>query len=93
MAHIVPRDNFAMQKLVNFVLVSVGMLWVMTSRTVTLYDITLYPRRGRRVKKHTVVCGTPAFLGVVGACACNRYQALSPPPSGPGYEANNYTDC
>ena len=29
---------------------------------------------------------------VVGACACNRYQALLsfPPPSGPGYKANMY---
>ena len=35
---------------------------------------------GRRVKKCTAVCGTPGFLGVVGTCACNRYQALSPPP-------------
>ena len=38
------------------------------------------------MEKHTVVCGTPDFLGVVGACACNRYQALFP-PFGPGYEA------
>ena len=34
--------------------------------------------RRRRVKKYTVVCGNPGFCGVVGACACNRYQALSP---------------
>ena len=36
---------------------------------------------------HTVICGTPGFVGVVGACTCNRYQALFPPPSRPGYEA------
>ena len=35
---------------------------------------------GKRVKKHTVVCGTPSFLKIVGACACSRQQALSPPP-------------
>ena len=46
-----------------------------------------YPRRERRAKKRTIVHGTPGFLGVVGACACNRYQALFSPPSGPGYEA------
>ena len=28
------------------------------------------------------------FLGVIGACACSRYQALFPPPFGPGYEAS-----
>ena len=38
------------------------------------------------MKKRKVVRGTPGFLGVVGACACNRYQALFS-PSGPGYEA------
>ena len=34
---------------------------------------------GRRVKKHTVVCSNPGFLGVVGAYACNhtcRYYRL-----------------
>ena len=36
--------------------------------------------RGRRANKHIVVCGTPGFLGVFGACTCNRYHALSPPP-------------
>ena len=41
-------------------------------------------------EKRTVVCGTPGFLGVVGACACNSYQALFPPPSGPGYEASSW---
>ena len=44
--------------------------------------------RGRRAKKHTVVCGIPGFLGVVDARVCNRYQALFSPPSGPGYEAS-----
>ena len=44
--------------------------------------------RGRRAKKHTVICGTPDFLGVVDACACNRYQALLLPLKGPGYEAS-----
>ena len=34
--------------------------------------VASYP--GRRAKKCTVACGTPGFLGVVGACACNRYQ-------------------
>ena len=29
-------------------------------------DIASYPRRERRAKKHTVVHGTPGFLGVVG---------------------------
>ena len=28
------------------------------------------------------------FLGSPGACACNVYQALSP-PEGPGYEASD----
>ena len=34
---------------------------------------------------------TPDFSGVPGACACNVYQALSPPPlkKGPGYEAGS----
>ena len=33
------------------------------------------------------------FLGSPGACACNVYQALSPPPlEGPGYEANKWED-
>ena len=48
------------------------------------YDIASYPRRERRAKKRTVVRGTPGFLGVVGVCACNRYQALSPPPRSKG---------
>ena len=50
-------------------------------------NIASYPRRERRGKKRTVVLGTPDFLVVVCACVCNRYQALFPPPSGPGYEA------
>ena len=41
-----------------------------------------YPRRERRAKKRTVIRGTPDFLGVVGACACNRYQALLLPGLG-----------
>ena len=44
------------------------------------YDIASYPRLGRRAEKPTVVRGTPGFLGAVGA--------IFPPPSGPGYEAN-----
>ena len=28
------------------------------------------------------------LAGPLSACACNRYQALFSPPSGPGYEAN-----
>ena len=57
------------------------------SDVISVWPCTL--GRGRRVKKRTVVHGTPGFLGVVGACACNRYQALLPPPSGPGYEARS----
>ena len=34
--------------------------------------------RRRRAKKHTVVCDMLGFLGVVGACTCNRYQAKGP---------------
>ena len=45
-------------------------------------------------QKNVVICSTPGFLGVVGACACNGYQALFPPPFGPGYEASHiYTSC
>ena len=34
------------------------------------------------------------FLGSPGACACNVYQALSPPPlEGPGSEARKYHAC
>ena len=33
----------------------------------------------------------PFFLGSPGACACNVYQALSP-PEGPGYEATTMYD-
>ena len=54
------------------------------------YTVMTLPRtlgHGKRAKKHTVICGTPDFLGIVGARVCNRYQALFPPPSGPGYEA------
>ena len=56
-------------------------------RGYTDIDIASYPRRERRTKKRIVVRGTPGFLGVVGACVCNRYQALFAPPSWPGYEA------
>ena len=53
------------------------------------YRYNLVPKAaGGGQKKRTVFCGTPGFLGVVGACACNRYQALFPPPSGLVYEAS-----
>ena len=45
--------------------------------------------RGERLEKLTVIhgTGTPGFLGVVGACVCNRYQALILLSiKGPGYE-------
>ena len=42
-----------------------------------------------RVIKCTVVHSTPGFLGVAGACTCNRYQAFFPPPSGSGYKAKD----
>ena len=59
----------------------------------TLFALLLRPRvqgctdmtlpctlaHGRRVKKHTVVCSNPGFLGVVGTYVCNhtcRYYRL-----------------
>ena len=71
----------------------------------TLFTLLLQPRvyeatpnmtlprtvaHGRWVKRHTVFCGTPGFLGVVGTRACNRYKTLFPPLKGPGYEASSY---
>ena len=48
---------------------------------------------GRRVKKHTIVCGTPDFLEVVGACACIGTRPFLLPFEGPstGYKASSYT--
>ena len=43
---------------------------------------------GGKCGKYTVVFGAPGFVGVLRACACNRYQAaFFPSPSRPGYEA------
>ena len=59
------------------------------------YDITSYPRCGRRAKKPIVVRDTLYFLGVVGACACNRYQELSPTSQRAwvqGDNSDNYSD-
>ena len=36
----------------------------------------------RKCGKYTVVFGAPGFVGVLRACACNRYQAAFPPPLG-----------
>ena len=41
----------------------------------------------RKYGKYTVIFGAPGFVGVLGACACNWYQAAFSPPSRPGYEA------
>ena len=49
-----------------------------------------YPRPREEGEKAYSRLRYPRFLGVVGACTCSRYQALFPPPSGPGYEANMY---
>ena len=37
-----------------------------------------------------IVSDSPSFfLGSPSACTCNVYQALPPPPEGPGYEARS----
>ena len=42
---------------------------------------------GEKYGKCSVIFGGPAFVGVLGACTCNWYQAAFSPPLWPGYEA------
>ena len=52
--------------------------------------VASYPRLQDEGEKAYSRLRPSRFLGYVfGACACNRYQALFPPPSGPEYEANS----